>query len=418
MDNNQLAEEMIEETLEEETVLSATADDAPEEENVVNAIADETPEEENVQESYMAPDYSQIPPQPSQIPSEPAKNGNKAVVVVVTLLFMALIGLCVYIAVSLSKVIPADGDSLDKEYEAETSNPWEEILGDDFKKDTDDTEETPEQDADESTEDDFKWEQDPQQEEKPDSYTGDETYSVIPDYVWDDRTWQQSYQNHTKETFGGPYYEDVVDCIDKSVSYTVKREFDEYADREEGVCVRLSYIQLEGDIPNLESINEMLKDSAYIYMKNMDSVKETVGEGHAGIYADTRSYVTYNTENQISIVLRDEIMFSYLYSDVSLKGININLDTGTVLDNTEILALDDNFGREFRDRSNAQNGISEGGIEPYSDEEILAMLRDPGSVIIFYTPIGLELGYHYRGDYYSGWVTISMKDYAKYLPSL
>ncbi len=332
---------------------------------------------------------------------EPQKNNNTPVVIIVTLLFMLVIGLCVYIAVSLSKVIPADGDSIDTEYESETANPWEEILGDDFKEDTDE-EPQPEEETEEYSSDDY----------------ADGDYSVIPDSVWEDKTWVQEYPNYAKGTFDGPYYEEVVDCIDKSVSYNVKRELDEYSDREKGICVRLSYIQLEGDIPNLESINELLKSSAYIYMNNVDSIKETVGEDHAGIYADTRSYVTYNTENQISVVVRDEVKFSYLYNDVSLSAININLDTGTILDNTEILNLDSDFGQEFRDRSNEQNGISEGGIEPYSNQEILSMLQDPGSIIIFYTPIGLELGYHYRGDYYSGWITISMTDYAKYLPSL
>ena len=380
MDDMELMEETMEETTEE----------------VIEEAVEETTIEssENTVESH--------------IPQEPAKSNNKPVVIFVTVLFMLVIGLCVYIAVSVSKVIPADGDSIDTEYESETGNPWEEILGDKFKDDaaeevSPDKEEIP---SEEYSADDYEYDFD------------DEDYSVIPEQVWDDETWNQDYPNYAKETFDGPYYDEVVDCMDNNVSYKIKRIFDEYTDREEGICMRLSYIQLEGDIPNLETINELLKSSAYIYMNNIDSIKETVGEDHAGVYADTRSYVTYNTENQISVVVRDEVKFSYLYSDVSLSAININPDTGTVLNNTEILTLDDDFGQEFRDRSNAQNGVSEGGIEPYSNQEILAMLQDPGSIIVFYTPIGIELGYHYRGDYYSGWITISMTDYAKYLPSL
>ena len=38
------------------------------------------------------------------------------------------------------------------------------------------------------------------------------------------------------------------------------------------------------------------------------------------------------------------------------------------------------------------------------------MLNDDDSLIIFYTPLGMEVGF----NYYYGWVTVTYKDYQKY----
>ena len=95
----------------------------------------------------------------------------------------------------------------------------------------------------------------------------------------------------------------------------------------------------------------------------------------------------------------------------------MNLKMGTIMDNTQILQLEDSFGEEFRQRSNKQNG-STYGIELFSNVEIVSMLKEKDSIIIFYTPIGLELGYSYEKDGYTGWVTISMQDYENYMKTL
>ncbi len=308
-----------------------------------------------------------------QIEEDTRKGNNGVAVAVVTLLFILVIGLCVYIAVSISKMVPQSGQE-DKEYESQTGDPWEEILGDDY--------------IDESNQ-----------------TSGDVS----------------EYPNYEKEDFAGPYYREVVDCIDESVSYEIERKHYDLDEKEHNVYIATSYIQLEGDIPGMDEINRLLEENVTYFAKNYeDNKSDILGmlDENSGIRAEIKSYVTYNTEHMISVVVREDIAMGYMYQDVALYCYNINLDTGTILDNTTMLNLGDGFGQEFRDRSNAQNGISEGGVEPYSNAQIEAMLNDETSLILFYTPLGVEVGYNYKGDYYTGWITITMQDYENYLPSL
>ena len=45
-----------------------------------------------------------------------------------------------------------------------------------------------------------------------------------------------------------------------------------------------------------------------------------------------------------------------------------------------------------------------------SDQEITYYLTDSDYLIIFYTPLGMEVGF----NYYDGWVTVTYRDYEKY----
>ncbi len=355
--------------------------------------AEETISETSVQETYQEMYREEIPQveepdltseQSQDMVHQESKKGNNGIaVVIVTLLFLLVIGLCVYIAVSVSKMLPQSGQE-DKEYEAQTEDPWEEILGDDYiGSDQEDAEE-------DVTENDL--------------YFGDDLHD---------------YPNYSADDFTGPYYQDVVDCIDESVSYEIEREYYVVEEEKNNVTIYTSYIQLEGDIPGVDEINRLLEENATYFAKNYEENKgdilEVLEETGTGVEAEIKSYVTYNTENMISVVVRENIEMGYMYRDVALRSYNINLDTGTILENTSILDLGDGFGQEFRDRSNAQNGISESGIEAFSNNEIEAMLNDETSLIIFYTPLGMEIGYNYKSDSVIGWITITMQDYEEYL---
>ena len=412
-----------EQTVSEEQVLQQDESTVPEEEvsqdDRILQQEQTVPDEQIPQQGQTVPD-EQIPQQEMPYGKEPSysaqvpekKSGNPAVIIMV-ILFIILIGLCVFIAVSISKGV-GSASKKDTEYKTKSDDPWGEILGKDKENNADD-----ENDANEREEeqDDFSWGLlDPQDE---DGQSGQQN-TVID---WDDDTWkEEAYPNHSREEFNGPYYEDIVDCIDETVPYKVQREFYECAEKEQNVCLRTSYIQLDGNIPAAETINDYLKAQTMNYVQEYEDNKEeflqTFGGTEDGFIVDTRSYVTYNDSEKISVAVEQKVKMGNYFSYVSLYGINVNLVTGTILDNASILSLNDGFGEEFRQRSNQQNGISEGGIEPYSNVEILSMLTDPDSLIIFYTPIGLELGYQYEGDRYSGWITISMQDYEKYLAGM
>ena len=88
---------------------------------------------------------------------------------------------------------------------------------------------------------------------------------------------------------------------------------------------------------------------------------------------------------------------------------NVDMEMGIVLNNTHLLAVDDGFSVDFRERCKLQNGEIE-ELEYMSDQEITYYLTDNDYLIVFYTPLGMEVGF----NYYEGWVTVTYKDYEKY----
>lgn len=124
---------------------------------------------------------------------------------------------------------------------------------------------------------------------------------------------------------------------------------------------------------------------------------------------EMESYVTYMDEDVLSVIyeeygyLDDEMYESYVVS------VNFDMESGMQLTNSQILDIDDTFSIDFRERNEKQNGEVQ-GLEYYSDQDITQMLNDDDSLIIFYTPLGMEVGI----NYYYGWVTVTYPDYKKF----
>lgn len=236
-----------------------------------------------------------------------------------------------------------------------------------------------------------------------------------------DKDFKSERKNYDASQITGPYYEEFVNCIDESVSYKVNREFYEKIEEEQGVCIQVSYIQLEGDIPNLEAINEAIKERsmllANVYLDKEDYYKELYKEyDDITHYIKVESTVAINDEESISIVLDERYDVAGYSNLIRLYGLNINLKTGTVLDNMEILNADEEFVKDFVKRSNAQNGNNSVAIDEISNSEKLQLFHSNDNLILFYTPIGLEVGYNYSGvEGYTGWITVSIEDYEQYL---
>ncbi len=236
-----------------------------------------------------------------------------------------------------------------------------------------------------------------------------------------DKNFKDERKNYDASQITGPYYEEFVNCIDESVSYKVNREFFEKVEEEHGVCIQISYIQLEGDIPNLEAINEKIKEESMAladsYMEEEDYYQAILNEYDSMTFCvKVESFVTVNDEESISIALDERCELGGYSSLIKMYGINVNLKTGTILDNTEILNTNEEFVKDFVKRSNGQNGKNSVAIDGISDMEKLQLFRDEESLILFYTPIGLEVGYNYSGvEGYTGWITVSLQDYEQYL---
>nr|MCR5282782.1 hypothetical protein [Lachnospiraceae bacterium] len=373
-------------------------------------------------------------------PSTQFESGSSTAVKVITaIVFLALIALSIFAALFLSKkfMVAQKGD---QQYDAKSDDPWADILGGD-----DDEKEAKDQSRQEKEEKEKKEEKEEKtekgnEEKKKDSSAGSGKDEAIEDYDFGkDRKAQEQpqedtqsdpfskdteklYENHSASEFAGKeYYEEFVDCIDESLSYKVKRKYAKKLDPEQRIGITTSYVQLDGDIPNIHKINEQLASYGEYYINYYEENESEILDylkyyGNMNCLAQTVCHVTYTDEDMMSVIFEDQTDVLGT-NGVFVTSVNINLKTGTILDNGQILDLPDDFGKTFRERSIKQNGDSP-GTDLFSDEQIMLLLDDTSSLIVFYTPVGLEVGYEYKKGQNSGWLTISLRDYQQYLKGL
>lgn len=240
--------------------------------------------------------------------------------------------------------------------------------------------------------------------------SGYEFNDILPEDGIMERIPDSSYQPDAEDE----YYETIVNAVRDDLSYSIEwEEFDLY-DEETGASASGRYPKLVGEnIPNLEALNDEISYNALYYsdLYNYYREEETVIFSFA---TESIAYVTYMDEEKISIVL-DEYFYMNGDSYVSLYSINLDLQTGTLMDNEEILEFGPELAEVFQKQSNYQNGEIP-AVTDLSLEEIQELLSDSDSSIIFYTPVGMEIGYNYSGIAgSSGWVTATLKDYVKYV---
>ena len=211
------------------------------------------------------------------------------------------------------------------------------------------------------------------------------------------------------------YYEGVADSIDDSLAYSFSFTTDKLDKtgfhNDVNVDVRIPVIA--GNVPNADSINKYVKafvekERDSLVTKDKNYPKATDGKQIEGYI---NGYVTYMDASVFSIVFEENI--NQIYEDrIQVKCINVDANTGMILDNTSMLDVDDNFSVDFRNRSDKQNGKIE-MLDYYSDQDITSMFKNEENIIVFYTPLGLEAGLNL--DQF-GWVTVTYKDYNK-IPS-
>lgn len=275
--------------------------------------------------------------------------------------------------------------------------------------------------VDRLTFDDFDWEAACEDAE----YYSDTTDGAADIFLASDysSTFGSNHDNHSAEEFTGDYFDPFVDCIDTNQDYGLSRHFLEYADSDTNgeFGAYIAYIQLTGGtIPNEEEINrKILELTANDLWGRLNGVSVNTRYDWDQIIFMTDSYVTYNDAEKMSIVLdanivwEGELVTSYIYA------INVDLVNGEIMDNGEILTIDENFAAEFREKSNIQNGEDVVALKVMSDNELASCLSDSKTNIIFYSPMGMEVGYTYEctedGLTYYGWVTATYKEYEEYL---
>ena len=114
--------------------------------------------------------------------------------------------------------------------------------------------------------------------------------------------------------------------------------------------------------------------------------------------------VGWNETSQTIVVVQHSL-YDQGTTIPEVRAITFRMDTGEVMPPEEMTTVDEELVRQFRARDSYQNG-SVDFVENASDEELLQCLSDPDTRVMFYTPVGLEIGFNYDG----GWVTVTIKD--------
>ena len=238
------------------------------------------------------------------------------------------------------------------------------------------------------------------------------------DFDYDDDSYDD-YFNYD-DFYDGDYYEDAEyddryynlhDEIRSDLSYQVEVEEFEYESEYENVIVIASIPVISGEnVPNLDKINKAIRaevdDMTTLFEEEYESHIKESEENY--FMASLLGYVTYMDEDKLSIAYQEE-MYNDRTGGVYLRSINIDMKNGVVLDNADILAVDDDFSVEFRQKSDEQNG--EISYLTYMTDQQITNYFKSDDIIVFYTPKGMEIGFNYE----EGWVTVTYEEYEKYL---
>ena len=208
----------------------------------------------------------------------------------------------------------------------------------------------------------------------------------------------------------GLYYEAPYNALRDDLVYQITFETGlhnpkEYEDR---VTIQVEYPQLTGAAPNLDIINSYLETEYLYYLKYFQEQYEPNITEESVFLIYSQGYVTYMDEKVMSVVFHEEIYIDG-QSMIQYYCLNFDMSDGVVLNNVDILNLDLEFAVEFRRREILENGDE--WLTDYTDQEILEMLRDTDYLVIFYTPMGMEVGL----NLYEVVLYMTYSDYEKFL---
>lgn len=223
----------------------------------------------------------------------------------------------------------------------------------------------------------------------------------------------------------GEYFSFPADNRAEGLAYSVEMEEKEYED-DFNTYIYYGYPVVSGDVPNVDYINDTICaewESLLEYYEEdyKGALPDYYGEDYEeygesdGIIAELDADVTYMSEDILSVVYQETIYYGeYLdyQMDVYLYCLNFDMKNGQLLENTGMLNIDEDFVKEFRERSEKQNADSV--LDYYDDEDVMNYLEDAYSLILFYCPQGMEIGLNVD----EGWVTVTYPDYEEYLRKL
>lgn len=246
----------------------------------------------------------------------------------------------------------------------------------------------------------------------------DEISDENSDYFYGDYYITSTGKEHvkmTKDDFTDPYFAVLADYYDDSYDYDIERRYVRVEGKLEGVFCNLygAYYVIDSDDVDFSSVNEELKKRTYanLYRIISEHATDYVG-GSVTVYAD--SYITFNNDEIMSIVYDDYSYLGNLSDSIFWSGVNIDMKNAIIMDNNDLVEIDDDFIDYFIERSNIQNSYVY-AINANPVDKIREVFEDPEGLILFFTPVGMEIGinYSYGGTY--GWVTITVNDFDEYI---
>lgn len=250
------------------------------------------------------------------------------------------------------------------------------------------------------------------------NYDYDDSYADDYDYYdYDYYDYDGSDADDGEEAPGGAYgdgenteYYELHDAVRDDLSYQV--EFDsitELFDEQGNIYLDVVYPVIYSDEGiDLTSVNNAAQKELDALRDYLESVSEWLGEDES-FYFEAECYVTYMDEEILSLAYVESGYLNGEAYENYIVSVNIDMESQMKLTNTQILNIDDDFSIEFRNRCEKQNGEI-ASLYSYSDQDITQLLTTEDNLIIFYTPLGMEIGF----NYYYGWVTVTYPDYQQY----
>ncbi len=235
----------------------------------------------------------------------------------------------------------------------------------------------------------------------------------MPDYHSEDGYfgYGNPYQDDWYDNYGGDssdgeyvpdekddYYEEITDATSGDLDYQViwgtlsLRPEDE----DDGCTYECVYPVLtgEGEEEKYAAMNRVIEDLVCKY-------KGRYREYASG--ASSYGYVTYMDEEKISVAVRHSF-YEKKTTVPRVEAVTLRVDNGEVISHEEMAEVDEELVWQFRSRNTYQNGKVE-FVDGLSDEELMEYLKSGEDSVMFYTPVGLEIGFNYDG----GWVTVTLK---------
>lgn len=196
------------------------------------------------------------------------------------------------------------------------------------------------------------------------------------------------------------YYEEITDFISQDLDYKIIWESVSMrpADSDDDCTYDSVYPVLrdaEGKVDGkFSSMNQKIQEMVCRY-------KDEYSNYDSGI--SSSGYVTYMDEEKISVVVRHSF-YEKKTTIPRIDAITLRVDTGEVISYEEMANVNEELVWQFRSRNSHQNGTVE-FVDELSDEELMEYLKNAEDSVMFYTPVGLEIGFNYDG----GWVTVTLK---------